>query len=201
MATDVRTELAHVQRQLNWWQGEHGEAVVWYEFDGTSRYDNTFNVRGKVYREPIVVPVLWVTATEDMQVSAPEGRRNVGTLQVAISVSTFRRIGISDPSDYERHQNDLLVYQGEYYSVGEFSLLGRLARSDVILAVNAIRVYPEEELIGSEIPDAEYIAESKRPYLGDSVTGNQTYVHYPPPAPQAVTTGTITGSYNWSTAP
>jgi hypothetical protein len=194
---DTRTELAHIQRQLDWWQDEHGEVVAWYEFDSkASHYHDVFNVQGKVFRPPIIVPVLWVTPIEDVQETVAEGRRNVGTLQLAISMWSFRRTGVSDPYDYERHQNDLLVYQGEYYSVGEYTLLGRLWREDVILAVNGIRVYPEEELTGSEIPDAEFVAEASRPDLGN--TDDQTFLHYPPPAPQAVATGTISGGFSWS---
>ena len=199
---DPRIELAHIHRHLDWYQDEHGEVVLWYELDGKlSAYNDVFNVRGKVYREPVAVPVLWVTAVEDAQQAVAEGRRNVGTLQVAISLFTFRRTGVSDPYDYERHLNDLLVYQGEYYSVGEYSLLGRLWRDDVILAVNAVRVYPEEELTGSEIPDSEYVAEAYRPPLGGNTTTQQTFVHYPLPAPQAVCSGTISGGYSWSTTP
>lgn len=199
---DPRIELAHVQRHLVSYQGDHGEVVMWYELDGKlSAHHDVFNTRGKVYRPPIAVPVLWVTPMEATQEASAEGRRNVGTLQLAISLFTFRRTGVSDPYDYERHLNDLVVYQGEYYSVGEYSLLGRLWRDDVILAVNGIRVYPEEELTGSEIPDSEYVAEAYRPSLGVNTTNQQTYVRYPLPAPQAVCSGTIAGGYSWSKAP
>jgi hypothetical protein len=199
---DPRTELAAVNRHLGWWQHTHGEIVLWYELSGKeSRYDDVFNVRNKVYNEPIAVPVLWVISTEDVQETSPEGRRNVTTLQMAVAMWQFKRVGISDPYDFERHLNDLCVYQGEYFSIGEYSLLGRLWRDDVILGINAIHVYPEEELVGSEVPDSAFVAEAARPSRGVNVTAQPTYLHYPPPAPQAVATGTITGSYGWSKAP
>ena len=195
-----RTELSHVRRQLGWYQQQHGEVVLWYELDGqASQYNDVFNVRNKVYREPIAVPALWVIYGEDTQESGPEGSRHVPTLQFAVAMWVFRRLGISDPYDYERHLNDLVVYYGEYFSIGEYSPQGRLWRDDVILAVNAIRVYPEEELVASEIPDSEYVAESARPSRGLNTTDAQTFLHYPPPAPQAVATGSIQGSFGWST--
>ncbi len=197
-----RNELSHVRRQLNWYQREHGEVVMWFELDGKqSSYDDTFNVRNKVYKPGVAVPTLWVIYTEDTQESNPEGSRHNPSLQFAVSMWEFRRVGISDPYDFERHLNDLVVYYGEYFSVGEFSPQGRLWRDDVILAVNTTKVYPEEELVGSEIPDADYVAESTRPSLGINASEPQTYVLYPPPAPQAVTTGTISGGYSWVKAP
>src|SRR5262245_42812689 len=111
-----RTELAQINKHLGWWQREHGEVVLWYELDGKlSIYDDTFNVRNKVWREPVAVPVLWVISTEDTQENSPEGRRNVGTLQFNVAFWEFRRVGISDPYDWERHQNDMVVYGGDYY--------------------------------------------------------------------------------------
>lgn len=197
-----RVELSQVRRHLAWYQQQHGEIVLWYELDAEqSRYDDTFNVRNKVYSEPVAVPALWVIYGEDVQESGPEGGRHVPTLQFAVSMWQFRRLGISDPYDFERHLNDLVVYYGEYFSIGEYAPQGRLWRDDVILAVNAIRVYPEEELTGSEIPDAEYVAESTRPSRGVNISNEVGYLRYPPPAPQAVSTGTISGSFGWSKAP
>lgn len=199
-----RTELSQIRRQLAWYQREHGETVVWYELDAkTSVYDETFNVRNKVYRPPVVVPALWVIYTEDVQESTAEGGRHVPTLQFAVSMWEFRRLGISDPYDFERHLNDLVVYYGEYFSIGEYSPQGRLWRDDVILGINAIRVYPEEEMVGSEVPDAEFVAESTRPSRGVNTDSTETYLYAPPPAPQAVATGTISGTFSWdnSTAP
>jgi len=196
---DPRVELAAVNRHLGWWQHTHGEVVLWYELDGKqSVYNAVFNVRNKVYKEPVAVPVLWVISTEDTQENTPEGSRLVTTLQLTVTMNQMRRTGVSDPYDYERHLNDLVVYSGEYYSVGEYSLLGRLWRDDVIIAINAIHVYPEEELVGSEVPDAARVAESTRPSLGINDSEPQTWLNYPPPALQAVATGTISGGYSWS---
>ena len=100
----------------------------------------------------------------------------------------FRRVGISDPYDFERHLNDLVVYYGEYFSIGEYSPQGRLWRDDVIVGVNAIRVYPEEELVGSEMPDAEYVAESARPSRG-------AQRHRSPDVPALSTACSASGSY------
>lgn len=194
-----RIELSHIRRQLGWYQHEHGETVLWYELDGkASRYDDTFNVRNKVYRPPVAVPVLWVIYNEDTQETTPEGSRHVPGLQFAVSMWQFRRLGISDPYDFERHLNDICVYYGEYFSIGEYSPQGRLWRDDVVLAVNAIRVFPEEELIASEVPDKEFVPESVRPSRGINITAPQAYLRYPPPAPQAVANGTISGYFAWS---
>lgn len=194
-----RVELSHVRRQLKWYQRQHGETVLWYELDGkASVYDEVFNVRNKVYRDPVAVPALWVIYNEDTQESMAEGSRHVPALQLAVSMWEFRRLGISDPYDFERHLNDLVVYYGEYFSVGEYSPQGRLWRDDVVIAVNCLRVYPEEELVGSEIPDADIVAESDRPSRGINITEPQTFLYYEPPAPQAIATGSISGSFGWA---
>ena len=193
-----RVELSQVRRHLQWYQREHGETVLWYELDGkASVYDETFNARNKVYKEPVAVPALWVIYNEDVQESTPEGGRHVPSLQLAVSMWEFRRLGISDPYDYERHLNDMVVYYGEYFSVGEYTPQGRLWRDDVILGINCICIFPEEELVGSEIPNADEVAESARPSRGVNTDDTSTYLYYPPPAEQAVATGTISGSYRW----
>jgi len=196
--TSPRIELSQVRRHRSGYQREHGETILWYELDGKlSVYNEVFNARHKVYREPVAVPVLWVIYNEDVQESTPEGGRHVPSLQFAVSMWEFRRLGISDPYDYERHLNDMVVYYGEYFSVGEYTPQGRLWRDDVILGINAIRIFPEEELVDSEIPDAAYVAESTRPSRGVNVDNTETYLYYPPPAEQAVATGTISGSFSW----
>jgi hypothetical protein len=198
-----RVELTQIRRHLGWYQQQHGEVVLWYELDGkASVYDDVFNARHKVYRDPVAVPTLWVIYTEDTQESSPEGIRHTPSLQFALSMWEFRRVGISDPYDFERHLNDLIVYYGEYFSIGEFSPQGRLWRDDVIIGVNAIKVFPEEELVDSEIPDSDTVAEAKRPSLGVNEDNVGTWLYYPPPAEQALATGTVTGgSYSWVKTP
>lgn len=164
---DARKELAHIQKKgYDFYQEQFGEGVLWYEYDGqgTNYGDNVFNEGGRTYKEPIGITALWATITEDDEHNSHEGRRVTPTLRMAFSMQSLRRSGMSDPGDAVRHLNDLVLYGREFFAVGAYEIHGRLNRQDVIVGVNAIKRFPDEDMVFDTIPDFDGFDGTIKPF-------------------------------------
>lgn len=183
---DMRRELAHIQKGFRAYQERFGEGVIWYELNADdSNFNDIFNARGIKYMKGIAVPVLWITEMEADQQADQAGQRSVGTLRFAVPFQTLREVGLSDPQDYDRHLNDVVLYERTFYRIGSYQPQGRVAREDLIVGVRAVKTFPEEDMVYDEIPEPELddFNETVRPH-GDFVDYYQQWENYEPPAGQ-----------------
>jgi hypothetical protein len=160
---DIRRELSHIRKHYRHYQRNYGEAVVWFEFiplassaSAGSLYDDVYDegapgAGGRTYRNGITVPVLMITEAEDQKRAIPEGRQPVQLTNFVASVEDFRDAGVSDPFEYQRHLNDMFLYDGRYFSVASYRVRGR-AKDDVLIVVEGIEVYIDQELVNDPGP-------------------------------------------------
>lgn len=163
-------ELNEIRKHYRRFHRESGEAVVWYEFiplgtaaSSSSVYDDVYDegrpsTGGRRYREPVIVPVLLITESEDQKRAIPEGRQPTQLVNLVASVEDFKTAGLEAPWEYQNHLNDMFQYDGRYFSVMSYRVRGR-ARDDVMIVVEGIEVYINQEMVndpsigGFSVPD------------------------------------------------
>lgn len=153
----ARRELDQIRRHYRSYVRDFGETVVWFEYlpettpaSAGSTYDDVydeggFGAVGRKYKKGVVVPVLMVTETEDQKRAIPEGRQPVQLTNFVASIDDFRKAGVTDPFEYQKHLNDMFLYDGRYFSVATYRARGRL-RDDVLVVVEGIEVYINQEM-------------------------------------------------------
>lgn len=155
-------ELSEIRKHYRRYRDTSGEFVMWYQFKpfGTdpttsSVYDDVYDeapysTGGKKYEPGILVPVLMITESEDLKRAIPEGRQPVQLTNFVASIDDFRAAGVSSPWEYQRHLNDMFMYDGRYFSVATYRVRGRV-RDDVMVVVEGIEIYIDQEMV-NDIP-------------------------------------------------
>ena len=123
-----------------------------------SMYDDVYSegvpsYGGRTYAAGVVVPVLLITETEDQERSIPEGRQTTQVTNFVASIQDFRDAGITTPFEYQLHLNDMFQYDGRYFGVTSYRVRGR-AMDDVMIVVEGIEIYIDQEMINDPGPDA-----------------------------------------------
>jgi hypothetical protein len=159
---DGRRELAHIRKNYRQYHRQVGETIAWFSFipfsaEG-SEYDDVYDegpsgADGKKYKDKVIVPVLMVTETEDTKRAIPEGRQPVQVVNVVMSIADMRDAGIDEPYEYQRHLNDMFMYDARYYSVTMYRVRGRV-KDDVLVVVEGIEVYVNDEMPNDPGPAA-----------------------------------------------
>lgn len=165
---DLARERRMIDRRgYDWYTHNLGETVIWFEYDAVESeyhpvYDEDSVGGTRRWRPGILVPVLWANKTEGDRVVTPEGRQVIPTLRLAVPVSQLRRVGLSSPMDAARHLNDVLVYGRTQWLVESYQLRGRL-RDSVVVGVNCVKIFPEDEMSLGVPPDYVGLASTQRP--------------------------------------
>lgn len=165
---DARRELDLINKHFRRHHATVGESVIWYEFNPlgsasvNSLYDDVYDegvpgTGGRRYYPGVVLPTLFVSETEDQRRAIPEGRQPVQNIDLAISIQDMRDAGISVPYEYRNHLNDLLYYDGRYYSVFDYRVRGRL-RDDVFVMIQGLEIYVNQEMLNDPDPGVIGIA-------------------------------------------
>jgi len=159
---DPRRELALIRKNYRQYHRTVGETVTWFEFipveAGGSSIDDVYDEGatgsgGKKYKSGIVVPVLMVTETEDTKRAIPEGRQPVQVVNVVTSIQDMRDAGIAEPYEYQRHLNDMFLYDARYFAVSMYRVRGR-AKDDVLIVIEGLEVYVDQEMVNDPGPQA-----------------------------------------------
>lgn len=159
---DSRRELAHIRKNYRQYHRQVGETIAWFSFIpfavGGSNYDDVYDEggsgsNGKKYKNKVIIPVLMITETEDTKRAIPEGRQPVQVVNVVMSISDMRDAGIEDPYEYQRHLNDIFMYDARYYSVTMYRVRGRV-KDDVLVVVEGIEIYLNDEMPNDPGPAA-----------------------------------------------
>lgn len=159
---DGRRELAHIRKNYRRYHRVVGETITWYSFipfsDDGSRYDDVYDEggtgsNGKKYKNKVIVPVMLITETEDTKRAIPEGRQPVQVVNVVMSIADMRDAGIDEPYEYQRHLNDLFVYDARYFSVTMYRVRGRV-KDDVLVVVEGIEIYLNDEMPNDPGPES-----------------------------------------------
>jgi hypothetical protein len=176
MKIDMRREARHVWREFARYQRVVGETVVWFRFDPiNSRYDDIYDEGGAKFYPGVRMPVEWVDQIEDPEQSRPEGRRSTQRIRFSVSVKMMAECGVvtteahgrriwdpeipppgqvgrPNPPWLDERINDVIFYDGRYYSVSNFQIRGRLQGLDVIIGVSGIEMIPSDEEVFDFFP-------------------------------------------------
>lgn len=159
--TDVRRELALINKHVHQHNRESGEYIVWFEFkdvgsDGGTVYDDVYDmgvegIGGRSYEDGVVIPTIYVEELEDQAFADQDARQPMQNLRVTILYEDMYRAGVSEPHEYRPHLNDMFSYQARFYKVHTYQARGRLG-SEVIVSVNGFEVYVDQEFAFDEAP-------------------------------------------------
>lgn len=165
---DLARERRMIQRRgYDWYTHNLGETVLWFEYDAVQSdyhpvYDEDSVEASRVWRPGILVPVLWANKTEGDRRPTPEGRQVTPSLRLAVPVDQLRSVGLSSPMDAARHLNDVVVYARTQWLVESYQLRGRL-RDSVVVGVNCVKIFPEDEMNLGVPPAYIGLASTQRP--------------------------------------
>jgi hypothetical protein len=188
MPVDVRREMAHINKEYQYYYRTVGEEVVWFQFDtDASRFDDLYDEGGRTYLPGVRVPALWVDQVEDPEQYSSEGRRPRQRLRFAVSAEelTQRGIGTTEAPGRQLGQdppapplppqigrelspwlddrnNDVVYYDRRFYAVSNFQIRGRAQYIDMIIGVSAIETIPDDESVFDLFP---WASEFPFPYI------------------------------------
>jgi hypothetical protein len=118
---------------------------------GGSTYDDVydegnFTGAGRKYRDAVALPTIYVEEVEDESRAIEEGRQPTQNMRITMLFKDLVDAGIEDPEEYRPHLNDMFMYDNRYYNVYRYKARGRL-RNEVIVAVEGVEVYLDQELV------------------------------------------------------
>lgn len=170
MAVDVRREMKYIWKEYDKYFSTIGEEIIWFRFDSQeSRWDDVYDEGGLTYQTGIRIPVLWIDQIEDPEQYSGEGRRPTQRVRFACSSRSLRARGIGtdeahgagpfpspvyapDPSQIGRDSaawlddrlNDIIFYDGRFYSVSNFQIRGRTPQGDIIIGIAGLEMQMDE---------------------------------------------------------
>lgn len=153
---NMRQEVDHIRKEHTRFQRRAGDQVTWFEMipfgddvvtESTldSLYDEApLGTGGRRYRSGIVIPVFWVIENEDDRRSMPDGRLAQQTIRFSVGYRQLTERGLTEPWESTRHTGDLVFWDGRYYHIHTYKIMGRL-QDDIGISVAAM-----EELLGQD---------------------------------------------------
>lgn len=122
-------------------------------------YDEGVGV-GKVFRLPVTVPVLHVNHEEGVNENTDEGFYFNDDLYVTASFDQLYRTGLVFQDIHtQKYLKDRIVYDTRVFRVTNMSILGQVRERDVIVAIRATQVKPDELVNDPQFQD--FIDESE----------------------------------------
>lgn len=160
MAVDLTRELERINEEVHRRIDIVGETVVWYQFlalgEG-SVYDDIYDegetgAGGRTYAPGVKIPTIYAEEIEDEARAIEEGRQATQTMRMTIRMKDAIAAGLSIPGEYRPHLNDVFLYDNRYYGVYKYSARGRMEGQEVLLAVEGVEVFMEQEFMNDNAP-------------------------------------------------
>jgi len=152
----MRQEVDHIRTEHVRHQRRVGDQVTWFEmieFGTDPELDSTLDtlydeapvgIGGRRFRAGIVIPVFWVVENEQDRFSQPDGRLAQQTIHFSVGYRQLTERNLIEPWEATRHLGDLVYWDGRYYHVHTYKIMGRL-QDDI-----GISVVATEELLGQD---------------------------------------------------
>lgn len=146
---DEDFEITRMQKGLEGYQSNYGTSVYYYRFDSTSSeedpiYDESSG-EGKVYKNPIPLPVLSAYHGEGAVQQLPQGQYDVDTAHLRTSYDQIRRAGLTSMDlATQNYKSDRFVYDNMVFRVTQITIIGQVRGRDVIAAIEGVQVKPDE---------------------------------------------------------
>lgn len=162
MSVDLSREFELIDREIHRRIDIVGEYVVWYEFlplGQGSVYDDVYDEGpvgpgGKDYKPGVVIPTIYAEEVEDQNRAMEDGRQPTQNVRITLRMTDVEHAGISLSGEYNEHLKDVFQYDGRYYQVYAYRARGRLEGEEVLVAVEGVEVYPDQEFVLDDGPPA-----------------------------------------------
>lgn len=153
MSVDLTREFHRIDEEVHRRVVEVGEHVMWYEFlelGAGSVYDDIYDegnpgIEGRTYGLPKCVNTLYAEEIEDQAGSREDGRQPTQNVRLTILLSHAIEAGLKDPGEYQPHLKDVFQYDGRFYEVYRYRVRGRMEGKEVILSVEGVETYVDQE--------------------------------------------------------
>lgn len=146
----VDFETSSIYGGLRDWQRWTGDTIYYYRFSfDQSTVDPTYGEStaplGRVYFGPNLIPALHVVHIEGDNDNTEDGFYFNDRAHVTLSFDQLKRLGL-DRMDIntQNYLKDRLVYDGKVFRVTSFQILGQIQQKDIIVAIDATEVKPDE---------------------------------------------------------
>lgn len=162
MSVDLTREFVRIDEEIHRRVDIIGEHVVWYEFQefgAGSTYDDIYDegpvgAAGLSYNAPLFIPTIYAEEVEDESRAMEEGRQPTQNVKLTIRLTDAIAAGMEDPAgEYQPHLNDIFYYDSRYYQVYKYKARGRMEGNEVLLTVEGVETYLDQELINSNTPN------------------------------------------------
>lgn len=142
-------EIGQIDGALFGHQRNFGDYIDYYRFlrDASKSHDvyDEGDQVGRVFAQPMNLPVLHVTHQEGPRLDESTGFYYNDELHVTASLSQLSRVGLTfmdlETQDYLK---DRFVYDDKVFRVTSIDVLGQIVRRDIIVAIDATHVKPDE---------------------------------------------------------
>lgn len=153
MSVDLTREFHRIDTEIHRRIDIVGETVVWFEFlafgEG-STYDDIYDegpvgAAGRSYAAGVTIPTIYAEEVEDESRAIEEGRQPTQNLKLTIRMTDAENSGLTSPGEYNARLNDVFLYDNRYYQVYKYSARGRMEGEEVLLAVEGVEIYGDQE--------------------------------------------------------
>jgi hypothetical protein len=162
MSVDLTREFHRMDEEIHRRVDIVGETVVWFEFldlGSGSTYDDIYDegpvgAAGLSYGPALYIPTIYAEEVEDESRAMEEGRQATQNVKLTIRMSDAEFAGMTDPpGEYRPHLNDIFYYDNRYYQVYKYRARGRMEGEEVLLLVEGVEVFLDQELTNSNTPN------------------------------------------------
>ena len=174
----VDWETSEIYKGLRDWQRWTGDQIYYYRFAyDQSSVDPVYREAnaplGRIYFGPNIIPALHVIHIEGDNDNSEDGFYYNDRAHVTLSFDQVKRMGL-DRMDLntQNYLKDRIVYDDKVFRVTGFQVLGQIQQRDIIVAIDATQVKPDEMV--NDVQFAQYAIPndkqfSQRLSLNDSV--------------------------------
>jgi hypothetical protein len=153
MSVDLTREFHRMDREIHRRIDIVGETVMWFQFlpfGAGSSYDDIYDegpvgVNGRTYDNGHLVPTIYAEEIEDENRAIEEGRQPTQNVRLTIRMTDMEQAGITAPGEYRERLKDIFLYDTRYYQVYKYSARGRMEGEEVLVAVEGVEIYGDQE--------------------------------------------------------
>lgn len=146
---NVVYESDEIDGALEGYQGVYGQDIEYFRYSRTdSQFHNVYGEAtgvGRVYYNPVPVPVLQVIREEGRAVQEDAGLYWTDGIHVIASFAHLSKTGLTELDiRHGSYLNDRLAYDGRIFRIEKISVLGQIRRRDFIVSVDAVQLKRED---------------------------------------------------------
>jgi len=165
MTVHLKRERHRINREVHRRNDLAGESVVWYEFQpltagaGSSTYDDVYDegpvgAEGLSFTDGVTIPTIYIEEVEDDNRAIEDGRQPTQNVKITFRMKDLTDAGISAPREYQPHLNDMFLYDNRFYRVYKYKARGFMEDEEVLVAVEGVEIYADQELVNENPPTA-----------------------------------------------